>query len=130
MQTLDSNAGAADAARRARANVVAGNCCVTLGFIPSMDRSDHLVIEFGFDFIDCADRLDATHRLHELVSDQVVAGWHRCAVGEKRRVTNDHWVTGGISHDDLERPARLATQQFGDAFAVSRSGRGSFLVIH
>ena len=102
MEALDADTGAAHSSRRSRSGVLGVNRSVSFSPVAGVDCSDYVGRNLGLSLSDPTGSLKATHALHEVCADEVVARWHRRAIMEKRLVENDDRVVVLISNDDDE----------------------------
>ena len=118
VQTLDALAGTADAAGRPRSDMICWNGCVSFGLVGGVRASDVDRIKIGFRLADAPDSFDTAHRPNEVRTDEVVAGRHRGAITEERRIANDNRVALCSADNDIEGASRWAPDQLLDTRSV------------
>ena len=122
VQALHPDPGAADAAVRARPDVIRRDRGITLGGVRVVGRGQLDGIDVGFGRAHAAGGLEARHRDHGVVVGQPEPGRHRGAVDGERRVADDRGTAVGGAHDHLELDTRLSPEQLRQRSDVAGGG--------
>jgi hypothetical protein len=108
VQALDTLAGAADTAGRARSDMGCRNRCIPFSLVGSMCFSNVDWVKIDFRLADTADCIDTTHGPHQVNAHEVVAGGHRGAIAEEWGVANHDRVTLCSADHNIEGTSRWA----------------------
>ena len=111
VEALDAGSRAADPTTRPRSGMVVGNQRVALGRVTAVGVVDERRVDRRLGGAHATGRLELADSTHLVGTDQPVAGRHRGAVVEQRRVPQHDGITIVTSHDDLEVAERLTTEE-------------------
>ena len=111
VEALDAGSRAADPASRPRSGMVVGHQRVALGRVAAVGVVDERGVDRRLGGAHATSRLELADAAHLVGTDQPVAGRHRGAVVEQRRVPQHDGIAVVISHDDFEVATRLTTEE-------------------
>ena len=80
---------------------------VTLGGVAGVSFGQLDCIDSRFGLSNSAHRLQATNSTTGFLAHQPVAGWHRTAIAQQRRIAYDNRVARVVDDNDLEMPFRF-----------------------
>ena len=95
---------------------------IAFGGVAGVGRGQEVWVDLGFRAPDPGVGLETAHRVTLGPADEPVPGRHRCPVVEEWCIADHDGPAGRVAHDDIERAARLSSEQVFDNRSIVHDG--------
>lgn len=114
VETLDSDTRSCNSTRRMRTRPRRIDVRITQAGVAPMGGFDFSIGNFILCATHASGGFEATDAPIRVRITQPVQRWHRCAVEQKRSITDHHGTTALVAYDDDEFSARFTSEKVGD----------------